>query len=1643
MALRFNTFRANRYLRSKFVEGRYLLASEATDIELEILDALRTMVKDTIGDVAVEDAWKVEKLSNNQLLIKPGEAWFKGLPFQMRSGKDQLVSGAILTTGILPVGVSIDDDTSGLGKIITFNDMLTTPTNLYRVVISASEELITEVEDPFLQNANITESTAQKIRLEFKINIVPDALQTESPIPYRDENGASVSVTNFPSTGSFSSPNLVNQITITPTLGGNGEMVLLSVVTGAEKIDGRDLELTITNDISLGGGNPIPKSPSEQAAFQDGTLIDSNGNSYHINQIFLGLTSTQEIIRIDKEPDQPNPEIINTKPYTLIKRDVYVSDNVTGTPQGKLFWNIATVNWHSTNLLAHESSIVDLRNSVSSLKDYEVFINNKHSLRLTDGGTVGFTLSSQILSWSSALTLINPHGSNMTIASASVPLVEGGSLAYDINLSGGAIQKGTLAVNVTAFGSTSTLSAATLSNVLVGNVVKDSSGTVATITAVDDVNNTITTSPSLTANGSATIYYDSFGSGKVPLSKEKYVLAVRKSNKVYLNGLELQDGETTEIGDGISDQLITFIGSTGETDSSPNYSSNYYVVDGNSLVAAISTLDSTLNSTYKTATAAGVKILGGGTVSWTSPTLTFTADMYLEIKGLSYTDNTIQFSTQSPITLSSSLQAAYVIPNLTAGGPNLTVSVGSLSTIPTNALIIARREGTDVIVGSSSTRLKSGQSSTLYSQMSDQNLTYVGATDTSSSQPSYSSSIRGTANESLTSRAGQLTDAIGDNQEDRSMYLRSDNPVTWDGSSLSFPGNIIVEVINTKSGTITQHTISIANSPISLSNGESAWVSINRSSTSETLTLNKSGTLAIPAQTQANKDVIVLFRRVDVSGSGYLHIPLHKQIIEPNQTVRLGSATGASTNLQAIQNILTNVAEPFQSPNPLTSGTAYTAITVQDLSGNKRTTFDPNQTVRPAYGIERVGFKNLRRVPNEKGPNGEPVWRSDDERVRFVGANWTLVSTTSGTYPQTSVVGEYVEITFNGTALDLLHLGSHSILVSANGGASTSDSSSNTNIGGFGYSVNVVQNIASVSNSASVVTGLSASGSNTVKITNNTAINPLGVYGFDIITETSTVQASSPITIPPGTAYANGLSAALLTTQTTPYDSGFISGTLGTKGGRVVVYYDGANLQKILQPTSTNAPTYLASADHSSEDPIRTINWREFGTTGARDFNGLSTGSSDKYFVLNDGTTTLIGDNVAASGTTNDSLFIAGTGGNLTIVFVGTGLDIIRSDQGTGTIPNVGLYIDGVLNVSVLPTTATADKRVQKIVANLPYGTHTVRFAAPATVLQDFGLTDFIIYGPKKPSIPIGSIEIDEYFIMADYSRSTTQDSSIGTPLSQGILYKSPMRENFYSSGWTVQQVADVSTTRGFYVSTTSNNQAVTYTFFGTGIEIISSYTTTPNTRKISIDGTLYTGAAQVSYNGGAVPTWTPGTSTWLDGGTAGSSLQITGLPLGQHTIQVIKSSATDTFAFYGMNVITPIHFADYKNGSLSIKPAIEVAKLGEQDNVDLGKAKAWVTFDSTNSIVLASYNIASVVKIATGQYDVFFRRPFTSSNYAISGFIYDVSAQFGAGQNGNISLKTNHSIALAIRNAADTGYTDKNWSLAVFGELVDEEEEG
>ena len=559
--LKFNTYRPDRYLRSRFVEGKFLLASEGSDLQLESLQTIRDTIQKSLGSAfAIDNAWQVEVFSSTQLLIKPGDAWVDGIPFPMRSGNDQLVSGAILSLGIIPVGVTITDAPNGAGKLLSFNDGATTPTNLYRIVISAQEELITDVEDPFLKNLNLTESTAQKVRIIYKINIVPDSLQNLASQPYRDENSTTSSSTNFPNIGGTASPNLANEVNITPLANLNGEVLSITPVTGSEGIDGRDVELVIRNNTAVGLGIVLPNSPLGQQAFANSTLVDSNGNRYHVNAIFNDTVTTQLVIRIDKEVGQPNPVITNGSPYKLIKRDIYVTDDVNGSPQGRKYWSIAKINWNSSDEFVHQSIVEDLRSIITPTEFYQKIVNQKQDLQLVDGGVLSWDLTNQLFTWSQDFQLINPYNSNQIIEAGSIPLVDGGALVYDLNFAGGPINKGILAVNITSFGFLNSLSAVNLSSVKVGNIIVDSSGVVAEITAIDDINNEITTNINLTANGAAQIYLDSYGPETAKLTSNGYVLAVRYGNKIYVGGnTTLADKEVFQLA-GASSEFDRLLG---------------------------------------------------------------------------------------------------------------------------------------------------------------------------------------------------------------------------------------------------------------------------------------------------------------------------------------------------------------------------------------------------------------------------------------------------------------------------------------------------------------------------------------------------------------------------------------------------------------------------------------------------------------------------------------------------------------------------------------------------------------------------------------------------------------------------------------------------------------------------------------------------------------------------------------------------------------------------------------------------------------------------------------------------------------------------------------------------------------------------
>ena len=99
------------------------------------------------------------------------------------------------------------------------------------------------------------------------------------------------------------------------------------------------------------------------------------------------------------------------------------------------------------------------------------------------------------------------------------------------------------------------------------------------------------------------------------------------------------------------------------------------------------------------------KLIGGGTWTWDAGDLTLSAAAYVQLPGL--TDTANEISAQS-ITIAAN-EVAYVSLNRSSDTPTvLTVSTANINAVPqsNDIIVIARRDGSDILVGTSSFRLK-------------------------------------------------------------------------------------------------------------------------------------------------------------------------------------------------------------------------------------------------------------------------------------------------------------------------------------------------------------------------------------------------------------------------------------------------------------------------------------------------------------------------------------------------------------------------------------------------------------------------------------------------------------------------------------------------------------------------------------------------------------------------------------------------------------------------------------------------------------------------------------------------------------------------------------------------------------------------
>lgn len=677
----------------------------------------------------------------------------------------------------------------------------------------------------------------------------------------------------------------------------------------------------------------------------------------------------------------------------------------------------------------------------------------------------------------------------------------------------------------------------------------------------------------------------------------------------------------------------------------------------------------------------------------------------------------------------------------------------------------------------------------------------------------------------------------------------------------------------------------------------------------------------------------------------YSSVSLEIMVVLRTQVV--DASTSNTTYLSALQSVIgQNISNFVNMSNLLTatsvtgapaSGTFYSTIL------NRATTPDFSQDLKVRFGSERVLIEdNLYQSQTEFGSSGEPVWVDPNDvlnRMRFVGGDWFSTSTgAAGFSAFTNNVNDYVEMVFYGTGINLVDQvdgGARDYRVSIDGGAETTVNvtSPSSVLNNRNYAMNVVRNMAS---------GL-ALGVHTLKIRNNASAG-LTVYGFEIL------QSVSTLLVNPGVSYYSGLPLTLNSVATPATSSTFETGTLGTRGGRVIVYQkaDGT-IAKAVNPTNATQLN-TSSADHSNEEVARTIFWREFGGGRADDFSSLVQVSSSRAFTLADGTTTLVGNGVLQSlGGIADGLALATTNNFIDLTFIGTGLDV-QNVRNAAITDSYTISVDGTaIATGVAGSTlfGAGINNIAKIVSGLPYGQHTVRIAVSTSVGVGVNISKFIIYQPKSPSLPSGAVELARYNILATYVANTTQGV---TTMATGVLRKNVVREVQYQGTWTASAI-NTGNIGGLVVQSSTTGDSARLTFFGTGFEFRIASQAVAYTFTMNIDGTTTLNASNASPTGGAG--WSgalttgfygtgmssfvasTGTGTTTTTPVAGNGVTIQGLTLGFHTVIITKGATGATnLAPEAFDIITPIH--GYKFGGPGTK-ANEMA-VGSQAPEDTRK---------------------------------------------------------------------------------------------------------
>lgn len=681
---------------------------------------------------------------------------------------------------------------------------------------------------------------------------------------------------------------------------------------------------------------------------------------------------------------------------------------------------------------------------------------------------------------------------------------------------------------------------------------------------------------------------------------------------------------------------------------------------------------------------------------------------------------------------------------------------------------------------------------------------------------------------------------------------------------------------------------------------------------------------------------------------------------------------------------------------------------------------DLTQDLGVRMGVERIMTQSIYKITDEYGPNGETVYGVEGDDlglIRLIG-NWTIKRDTYGSSLAPHINPEgYLEITFYGTGLNCLALtypNQRLMTVKVDNVTYPNVDWQYSNVLGLRkYSKNVIQNL---------VSGLPL-GIHTAVI-GYTPGGSAEIFGFEILNE------SSQITVNPGESRVNDAIISTLSQNNLSYNSGFESGTLGTKGGRVAVYQkiDGT-IAHAVTPVDATAK-YLANADHTNEEVAREYNFREFGAGRNDDFSTLPGTSSSRAFTLDDNTTTLVGAGVNSGFNTlinENVLSISANGNYFVLTFIGTGIDIAQTIEGSGGNFTYEYFIDGVSVGTYTQNPTVAGSGIFKVASGLEYGTHTLKVVRNSAVTYGIIFNNFIVYQPKTPTIPTNAQLLGTYNILANYVADTS-GTNLQT-ISKGVIRKTDTREYLYSGTWIASGVAPNTRRSGTEVTSNTNGSYFEYTFFGTGFDYLwAAHPNRTTNASVYIDGVLLTSAnfPSVSVQSYGITNPYDFVNGILNQTHATpenpAGLLVTGLSLGKHTIKVVNN--TTGYLMAGVidvhtPIYSPVQAVRNKQNTLSIgnNSIADHRKFTELDNivkkVNYTEAVAVdISPTTTSTVYIPIPDMLCTIHTETGEIEISFKTVVTGLGPAAANSAFFSIYVDGKDVTGNaISIRSTNTI--------------------------------